>query len=83
MADARDENAIRVEVPRRLLEVAGGATAVGMLVGGVRGARMEGMRFLAENAHRPPRTIRGWYLYSKTKNYRMLLAGLRQAGAVA
>jgi len=38
------------------------------------------MQFLAENAHRPPTTVQGWYFYNKTKNYRVLMAGLKEAG---
>jgi hypothetical protein len=74
------DEAIYIDVPPRILSVTGGGMLLGMAIGGVREARMAGMQFLAENAHRPPRTVRGWYLYSKTKNYRMLLAGLRGAG---
>ncbi|KAI6105522.1 hypothetical protein F5141DRAFT_1124195 [Pisolithus sp. B1] len=59
------------------------AAAVGTVVGAVRGSRMAALRFLAENAHRPPTTIRGWYLYNKTKNYRRMAAGLKHGGADA
>lgn len=38
------------------------------------------MRFLAENAHRPPKTLEEWYFYHKTKNYRVVLGGLKQSG---
>ncbi|THV05510.1 hypothetical protein K435DRAFT_602763, partial [Dendrothele bispora CBS 962.96] len=55
------------------------AFAVGATIGFVRGARATGLRFLAENAHRPPRTVRGWYFYNKTKNYRVLLGGMKSA----
>ena len=53
---------------------------VGTAVGLVRGSRASGLRFLAENAHRPPTTVQGWYFYNKTKNYKMILGGLRKAG---
>ncbi|KAF5369864.1 hypothetical protein D9758_001272 [Tetrapyrgos nigripes] len=55
------------------------ALAVGATIGFVRGARATGLRFLAENAHRPPRTVKGWYFYNKTKNYRVLLGGMQSA----
>ncbi|THH20140.1 hypothetical protein EW146_g1172 [Bondarzewia mesenterica] len=74
---------IHVEVPPRLYIVPGTAMVVGTALGLVRGSRMAGLRFLAENAHRPPTTIKGWYLYNKTKNYRMMLAGLQEAGKEA
>ena len=53
---------------------------VGVFLGFVRGARRASWRFLAENAHRTPRTMRGWYLYKKTKNYRVLLGGATEGG---
>ncbi|KIL00392.1 hypothetical protein PAXRUDRAFT_91976, partial [Paxillus rubicundulus Ve08.2h10] len=56
------------------------AALMGTLIGAVRGSRMASLRFLAENAHRPPSTIRGWYLYNKTKNYRRIAAGLQEGG---
>lgn len=59
------------------------AAVVGTVIGAVRGSRMAGLRFLAENAHRPPTTIRGWYLYNKTKNYRRIAAGLKHGGGDA
>jgi hypothetical protein len=56
-----------------------------MHVGMIRGGRTAGLRFLAENAHNPPKTLKGWYFYNKTKNYRMMWAGLREGakGAVS
>ncbi|KAG1820419.1 uncharacterized protein BJ212DRAFT_1266563 [Suillus subaureus] len=56
------------------------AALVGVFIGAVRGSRLASLRFLAENAHRPPKTIRGWYLYNKTKNYKRMAAGLSSGG---
>lgn len=56
---------------------------IGTAIGLVRGSRAAGLRFLAENAHRPPTTVRGWYFYNKTKNYKMMLGGLSKAGTDA
>jgi hypothetical protein len=56
---------------------------MGTVIGLVRGSRAAGLRFLAENAHRPPTTVRGWYFYKKTKNYKMMLGGLSKAGTDA
>ena len=53
---------------------------LGTTIGAFRGARNASLRFLAENAHRPPKTLQGWYFYKKTKNYRMMLGGLQEAG---
>lgn len=46
-----------------------------------RGGRREGLRYLAENAHRAPTTLQGWYFYNKTKNYRVMLGALKGAGS--
>ena len=42
---------------------------------------MASLRFLAENVHRPPTTVQGWYFYNKTKNYKVILGGLKGAAA--
>lgn len=56
------------------------AATIGTLIGAVRGSRLASLRYLAENAHRPPTTVQGWYFYNKTKNYRRMAAGLREGG---
>jgi len=75
-----ENEAIHINIPPRLYQVPGAALAVGTVIGAVRGSRKEGLRFLAENAHRAPTTLRGWYFYNKTKNYRKILGGLREGG---
>jgi hypothetical protein len=71
---------IRLTVPPRWYLLPGAAVTLGGLIGFVRGSREAGLRFLAENAHRPPTTVQGWYFYNKTKNYRVLLGGLKRGG---
>ncbi|KAF8138223.1 hypothetical protein EV363DRAFT_516276 [Boletus edulis] len=56
------------------------AAIMGTLIGAVRGSRRASLRYLAENAHRPPTTVQGWYFYNKTKNYRRMAAGLQEGG---
>jgi len=56
------------------------AAIMGTVVGAVRGSRRASLRFLAENAHRPPTTVQGWYFYNKTKNYRRMAAGVQEGG---
>ena len=75
-----ENEAIHINVPPRLYQVPGAALAVGTVIGVVRGSRKEGLRFLAENAHRAPTTLQGWYFYNKTKNYRMILGGCAEGG---
>lgn len=82
--DNNDElPAIHINIPRRYYLLPGAAVLTGISIGLFRGSRTASLRFLAENAHRPPKTVRGWYLYNKTKNYRVLLGGLKEAGADA
>ncbi|OCH92892.1 hypothetical protein OBBRIDRAFT_790749 [Obba rivulosa] len=72
--------AVRLTIPEQYYMLPGAAVLVGTTLGLFRGSRLASLRFLAENAHRPPTTMKGWYFYNKTKNYRMMLGGLKQAG---
>lgn len=76
----QQKRVIRLEIPPRFFSVTGTAVVVGSAIGLVRGGRLAGMRFLAENVHRPPTTVQGWYFYNKTKNYKVMLGGLKGAG---
>ncbi|KAL4242023.1 hypothetical protein ABKN59_000562 [Abortiporus biennis] len=74
---------IRITIPQRVYLLPGTALALGAVLGFVRGSRTASLRFLAENVHRPPTTVQGWYFYNKTKNYKVLLGGLKAGGADA
>lgn len=65
---------VAVHMPLSTLLVAS-AFGLGFLSGMASGARRTALVFLAENAHRLPRTVQGWYFYNKTKYYRMILGG--------
>lgn len=54
-----------------------GGFATGLSLGIFHGSQTSGLRFRAENAHRLPTTQKGWYLYHKSKNYNMMLGGLK------
>ncbi|CAO1614675.1 unnamed protein product [Jaminaea pallidilutea] len=54
---------------------------IGFVSGMVNGGSKASLVFLAENAHRRPDTVQGWYFYNKTKNYKVLLSSLRGGGA--
>jgi hypothetical protein len=71
---------IRINVPPRYLVLAGAGSVTGLSIGLIRGARAASWRFLAENVHRAPTTVQGWYFYKKTKNYKVMLGGLREGG---
>lgn len=71
--------AIYLTIPPRLYQVPLIALSLGCAIGIMRGGRAASLRFLAENAHRPPTTVQGWYFYKKTKNYKVMLGGLKGA----
>ncbi|KAK4515754.1 RNA polymerase C-22 sterol desaturase [Mucor velutinosus] len=50
----------------------------GFSIGAYLGGRQSGLQYLAENAHKLPTTVQGWYFYHKTKNYRMMLGGVKR-----
>lgn len=81
--DGTSSQVVRFNVPNRYYLIPGAAIIVGTMIGLVRGSRTASLRFLAENVHRPPETVQGWYFYQKTKNYRVLMGGLKAAGADA
>lgn len=74
---------VHISVPPNYYLLPGAAIILGTTLGLVRGSRRASLRFLAENVHRPPTTVQGWYFYNKTKNYRVMMGGLREAGADA
>lgn len=63
------------------------AFGLGLISGVLTSGRRAGLVFMAENAHRLPDTVQGWYFYSKTKNYKVLLGaakgGLKQGARLA
>ncbi|KIP07028.1 hypothetical protein PHLGIDRAFT_55545, partial [Phlebiopsis gigantea 11061_1 CR5-6] len=81
--DVSKPSPIRVTIPERLYLLPGAAIILGTTIGLFRGSRRASLRFLAENVHRPPTTVQGWYFYNKTKNYRVIMGGLKEAGLEA
>ncbi|OCF36696.1 hypothetical protein I317_03003 [Kwoniella heveanensis CBS 569] len=74
---------INVTVPTSLLILPTTAALVGLSIGIVRGGGRARLRFLAENAHRQPKTIQGWYFYTKTRNYRVFFGAARTGAKYA
>lgn len=56
----------------------GGGAAAGIALGLSHGSTMASLVFRAENAHRLPTSKKGWYLYHRSKNYSMMLGGLKE-----
>ena len=67
---------IRISDPS-LLIVPACAITFGFVSGLLTASQRSSLQFLAENAHRQPTTLQGWYFYNKTKNYRVALDGFR------
>jgi len=47
-------------IPSNLLIMPPAAATLGLVIGMTRGGRKARLRFLAENAHRQPKTYQGW-----------------------
>ncbi|KAI0092085.1 hypothetical protein BDY19DRAFT_928245 [Irpex rosettiformis] len=82
-SDAPKPRQIRLNIPSRFYLLPGSAILLGLTLGFVRGSRTASLRFLAENVHHAPTTVQGWYFYNKTKNYRVIMGGLKEAGVEA
>ncbi|KAK7203930.1 hypothetical protein BZA70DRAFT_291012 [Myxozyma melibiosi] len=48
-------------------------------LGAYRGANLSGLQFLAENSHRLPGNVQGWYFYHKRKNYVMMFNAMKMS----
>lgn len=72
-----ESNVIRLTIPERSFPIVFCASLVGFSLGSYRGGRLAGKKFLAENAHRAPKTVQGWYFYNKTKNYKIMQMSLK------
>ena len=75
-AEKPEQIHIRVSNPTLVL-VPICAASFGFISGLLSASQKSSLQFLAENAHRQPTTMQGWYFYNKTKNYRVALAGFR------
>ncbi|KAG5367920.1 hypothetical protein CJU90_0101 [Yarrowia sp. C11] len=60
----------------RILSVLIATASFGFLSGFYTGYKRNALRFLAENSHRMPKTVQGWYYYHKNKNYHVLSGGM-------
>lgn len=64
--------------PVRIITTTTGAFITGMFLGLSHGAQTAGYRFRAENSYRLPTSSIGWYFYHKSKNYHMMLGGVKE-----
>ena len=72
------ENRLSIPFYIRFPAATAGAFLIGAALGVSHGGKTAGMRFRAENSHRFPTTSTGWYLYHKSKNYHMMLGGIKE-----
>lgn len=72
------ENRLSIPFGFRFPAATLGAFLTGATLGLSHGSKMAGLRFRAENSHRFPTTAPGWYLYHKSKNYHMMLGGIKE-----
>ncbi|KAI9024474.1 hypothetical protein CLU79DRAFT_700706 [Phycomyces nitens] len=72
-----------LETKPRLILLTSVGTLWGFAIGSFLGGQQAGLQYLAENAHRLPTTVQGWYFYHKTKNYRMALGGIKRGAKFA
>ncbi len=54
------------------------ASLIGGVAGTYDGTKKSSLQFLAENAHRLPTSMKGWYFYHKRKNYVLVRNGMIQ-----
>ena len=74
----RFENRLAIPFYIRFPAATVGAFLVGAALGVSHGGKTAGMRFRAENSHRFPTSTTGWYLYHKSKNYNVMLGGIKE-----
>ncbi|CAG8466186.1 17849_t:CDS:2 [Cetraspora pellucida] len=54
-----------------------------LILGSYEGGKKAGLQYLAENAHKLPKTKGGWYFYHKRKNYRIFIGGMKSGVRLA
>lgn len=77
-ANTMAEDRLSIPFHIRFPAATAGAFCTGLALGLSHGGKTAGMRFRAENSHRFPTTPTGWYLYHKSKNYHIMLGGLKE-----
>ncbi|WWC70392.1 uncharacterized protein I206_104342 [Kwoniella pini CBS 10737] len=82
-SSSSQQTRINLTVPTSLLILPPTAAIIGLSIGLVRGGNKSRLRFLAENAHRQPKTIQGWYFYTKTRNYRVFFGAAKTGSRFA
>jgi len=79
----RPPNRLSLAPSRRIAMAATSAALIGGALGMSHGANTTGLKFRAENAHRLPTSQQGWFLYHKSKNYAVMLGGVKEAARMS
>ncbi|KAK3052989.1 hypothetical protein LTR09_006053 [Extremus antarcticus] len=74
---------LSIPFPARTALLATLSATTGAFLGLAHGSTESGLRFRAENAHRLPNSQTGWYLYHKSKNYHVILGGVKEGFKMA
>ncbi|KAK5165788.1 uncharacterized protein LTR77_008711 [Saxophila tyrrhenica] len=74
---------LSIPFPERTVLLTTLSAGTGLALGLAHGSTESGLRFRAENAHRLPTSQTGWYLYHKSKNYHVILGGVKEGFKMA
>jgi hypothetical protein len=72
------ESRLSLPTPARVTAAGASAFAVGIGLGLAHGGKTTELRFRAEHAHKMPTTTAGWYLYHKSKNYKVAHGAIKE-----
>ena len=78
LAEYKRRHRLGLPLGNRLILASIFGSGIGFILGASHGAKREGLRFRAENAHRLPTSQKGWYFYHKSKNYAAMLGGVKE-----
>lgn len=81
-AEIRAANRLHMVPEERLILGVLMAGGYGLMHGLIRGAKRSSLAYLAENAHRLPRTRGTWYFFHKRKNYVVMKQGMNLGAKV-
>ncbi|MBW0479768.1 hypothetical protein O181_019483 [Austropuccinia psidii MF-1] len=67
----------RLEIPQQVVVPTTVAFIIGFSSGATTSSKLSNYQFMVENLHRLPNSNKNWYFFQKTKNYKIILAGLK------
>lgn len=73
-----ENSRLNMLAPTRIMLASVASFGVGTALGMTQGSKMAGLRFRAEHAHKLPTTPTGWFMYHKSKNYKMATGAVKE-----